>query len=100
MTTLAERLRTCRENAGMTQAGLGEVLEVTPTAISHWEVGRHEPRPSDLPVIARALGLPSAALLIEDADDLVQYVIEYLRSMQQGVASPQVLRNRGFKNVA
>lgn len=42
--SLGERLRICRERAGLTQDGAAKLLEVTQATISRYECGHRTPR--------------------------------------------------------
>lgn len=53
--SLAFYLREARRKAGLTQAMLAELCEVSTNAASDWERGKTFPRADRLPVIARAL---------------------------------------------
>ncbi len=50
----AERAR-LREEAGITQARLAQVLKTTPQTVKNWENGRSEPRPPRLEAYQRLL---------------------------------------------
>ncbi|MFP8959941.1 helix-turn-helix domain-containing protein [Streptomyces nanhaiensis] len=45
-----------RENKGLTQAQLGEMVVISPQMIAHFEAGRRKPRPEDACRIDQALG--------------------------------------------
>lgn len=61
------RIAALRKAAGLTQADLGQALNVTPQAVAHWEKGRSLPAPTELVRLASALRLPSVALLYSEA---------------------------------
>jgi transcriptional regulator with XRE-family HTH domain len=65
-TAVGHRIREARQSAGLTQAQLGELLDVTQTAVSYWESGKREPGVADLVRIAAQLGVPAASLLPPD----------------------------------
>lgn len=50
-------IKSIREEAGLTQAGLAEIAGVTQQAVSNWENGDRQPRVEHLPRIADALGV-------------------------------------------
>jgi transcriptional regulator with XRE-family HTH domain len=50
-----QKLRQLREKARMSQADLAEILGITQTAVSKWELGQGMPRVSMLPRIAKVL---------------------------------------------
>ncbi len=64
----AKRLAELRRRAKLTQEAAGAIVGVEPSAWSHWEAGRREPRVSDLAAIADALGVEVAELLRPPAD--------------------------------
>lgn len=66
----AAELRACRQKAGLTQAGLAQVLGVTRRSVSRWESGRGRLHQIYLQRI-RALGQTQAQAK-ETADALVQ----------------------------
>lgn len=49
---IGERIRELRENRKMTQKELGDVLSYSPMAISHFEKGIRDVRPTDLQTLA------------------------------------------------
>lgn len=53
---MSERLKHARKNKGYTQRDVAKILNVKPTTISAWEVGRNEPSISMLKNIASVLG--------------------------------------------
>ncbi len=53
---MSERLKHARKNKGYTQRDIAKILNVKPTTVSAWEVGRNEPSISMLKNIARVLG--------------------------------------------
>lgn len=52
MTTLHDRIREAREQAGLFQYQLAAALHVRPSAVSHWEAGRRRPDQDTLDRIA------------------------------------------------
>lgn len=62
MKPLHRRIRALRELAGISQAELGEVVGVGKSAVSAWECGHAAPSSTDLPAIAKALGVEVADL--------------------------------------
>lgn len=59
----AERLKACREAAGLTQAAFAERLKVPLRTMQNYEQGRREPVIEMLVPIARALGVTVDELL-------------------------------------
>ena len=58
----AERLRTLRKNAGLTQKQLSEKTEIDRTLIVRYETAKSMPRPKAIEKLAAALNVPPAAL--------------------------------------
>ena len=54
---ICDRIRTCREKAGMEQKALAARIGITGNAISNWEKGRARPDISLIPGICEALGV-------------------------------------------
>jgi transcriptional regulator with XRE-family HTH domain len=70
--TFADRLRTARAKAGLTQAQLGlgmgkDDSDLGKGAVSSWEVGASTPSSSQLALICRRLGVSADYLLGTDA---------------------------------
>ena len=63
--SLAERIRTLRQSAGLTQGQLAEWVGVMPSTVTLWELGTTRPRVSRLGAIATALGVSEGELLAE-----------------------------------
>lgn len=59
----ANRLRTLRKSAGLTQLELAQKLDLTSTAIGAWEAGRAKPRLDKLEQLAGILGTSAYYLL-------------------------------------
>jgi transcriptional regulator with XRE-family HTH domain len=57
------RLRELREQRFLSQRELAEKARVSPATIANLEMGHTAPRPSTARKLARALGVPPAALL-------------------------------------
>lgn len=58
-----DALRTAREQAGLTQQQLADLLGIRDQAVYRWEHGRVTPTPATVGSIAAALGLAPADLL-------------------------------------
>lgn len=54
---LGGQIRALRETIHLTQGQLGQRLGVTATAVSHWERGRSQPPATEIPTIAKVLGV-------------------------------------------
>jgi len=79
---MGKRIEKARKKAGLSQEELAEALGVTPPAISHWENGRHEIRPSNRKKLAKTLGVSEMYLLtgVDDTD-----VDENIREILNGL---------------
>lgn len=55
-------LKHFRIAAGLTQAALAQRLEVAPSAVSGWELGKYSPPAALIPVLADLYGVPEAAI--------------------------------------
>lgn len=55
--TLAERIKSARNNMHYTQKDLAELMNVKPTTVSGWELGRNEPSIDTLKKLATKLGV-------------------------------------------
>jgi transcriptional regulator with XRE-family HTH domain len=58
-----DRIRTGRENRGLSQQELADELEIHNTTVSHWETGYRCPELSQLPALAEAIKVPFDVLL-------------------------------------
>lgn len=67
MTELGERLKKLRGDAGLTQSGLADKLNVHIQTVSKWERGKTLPDVSSLGAIADALGVPLESLLGDES---------------------------------
>ena len=68
--TLGERIRTCRESAGLSQEALATAADIGRVTLVRLEKGSQAPRFKTLTAIARALGRPVQALLVEPEPSL------------------------------
>ena len=79
---LTEKIRTLRENAGLTQAELAERVGVSEKVVSKWECGETKPSAEVLPALADAFGISIDALFEHHHDlrgDLLLSVRDYIR---------------------
>ena len=60
-TVFAQRLRSLRTEAGLTQQQLADAVECTREEVARWESGRFRPRWEDVERLAQALGVPVCA---------------------------------------
>ena len=63
---VGEKIRACRQKAGMKQGELAERLHVTPQAVSNWERGERLPGFEMIPVLATTLGVSYTELFAEE----------------------------------
>ena len=68
--TLGERIRTFRESAGLSQEALATAADIGRVTLVRLEKGSQAPRFKTLTAIARALGRPVQALLVEPEPSL------------------------------
>ena len=64
MSTIGNRIKLKRKELGLTQAELGEKLNITDRAVSKWEQGEGDPNLSIIPDIAKVLGVSLDYLLL------------------------------------
>ena len=64
MSTIGNRIKLKRKELGLTQAELGEKLNITDRAVSKWEQGEGDPNLSIIPDIAKILGVSLDYLLL------------------------------------
>lgn len=57
METFAKRLKELREEKGITQHELGQLVNMTKMAISHWEKGHSEPSIAQLILLSNYFGV-------------------------------------------
>lgn len=60
---LSGAIKAAREAAGLSQAALAEMLEVSASTVAGWELGTHSPRFGRLKAIAKATGVSIAELV-------------------------------------
>ena len=69
MKTTGDRIAQARRNAGLTQADVAEVLDVSPQAVSSWERDEYLPDTRNLIGLARLLGVSVASLTLDSDYD-------------------------------
>lgn len=69
MKQLGDKLKTMRQQAGLTQKQLGDILHVSYQAVSKWERNMGLPDPALFPSIAEALNTTVNELFYENEDD-------------------------------
>lgn len=70
MATLAENIKNFRKQQGLTQKDLANKLNMAPTAVSSWEVGRNKPLMDNIELMARIFNVKKSELLGDDLMDL------------------------------
>ncbi len=86
-----ETVRYWRKRKGWTQSDLAEEAGLTLETVSNVEIGRHEPRPSTLRKLARALGVEVADLFLEP-DSLKAAAPQSLQERLQALSPAAVRR--------
>ena len=69
MNNIGDRIKQKRKELGMTQAELGEKLNITDRAVSKWEQGEGDPNLSIIPDITKVLGVSLDYLLLGKEDE-------------------------------
>jgi len=64
--TLGEKLRTARNNSGISQAALAKQIHVSRQAVSKWEADRGVPDIENLQILARVFGMSLDELLDQE----------------------------------
>ena len=64
MSTIGERIKAKRKELGLTQAELGEKLNITDRAVSKWEQGEGNPDMSIIASLAKILGVSLDYLIL------------------------------------
>ena len=80
---IGERIRSIREERGMTASQLARLVGVTPTAVWNWEKNGRLPREGVLSSLAKVLGTSSASLVsgtTQPANFTVAKIIENAKS--------------------
>ena len=52
---IGANIKTLRQHASMTQAGLAELMGVSQQAVAFWEAGKSAPQAGDIPKLVAAL---------------------------------------------
>ena len=71
MASIGERIKIKRKELGLTQAELGEKLNISDRAVSKWEQGEGDPNLTIIPDIAKILGVSLDYLLLGKEDELI-----------------------------
>ncbi|MBO1361510.1 helix-turn-helix transcriptional regulator [Acetobacter sacchari] len=90
--TMAERLRTLREHATLSQAEVAAALDVSIPTISEWEKGKKKPSRERIPGLARLYKVSSDYILLgKDIDlntpevDDINELVRLFRSADQKI---------------
>ena len=71
MATIGDRIKLKRKELGLTQAELGEKLNVTDRAVSKWEQNEGNPDMSIIASLASVLGVSLDYLIIGKEDEII-----------------------------
>jgi len=66
---IGRRIKSARENRGMTQTALAQAMGVADAQVSRWENGRVVPQRRNLEAIANALGVRAETFLLDDDEE-------------------------------
>lgn len=80
MANLSDNIKFFRKQSKLTQKGLAEKLNVAPTAISAWEVGRNKPLMDNVEQMASIFGVSKSKLLGDEVYELEKSVPSELTS--------------------
>lgn len=72
MASLSENIKYYRKKQNLTQKDLADLLEIAPTAISAWEVGRNKPLMNNIEQMAFIFGIKKSELLGDTFSELSQ----------------------------
>lgn len=84
MINLGNKIRALRKKKGITQEQLASALNMSPQAISKWEMGAGYPDVALLPVIAAYFGVSLDVLFDYDATNIEEKIMEILYSSRGG----------------
>ena len=79
-----ENLVQLRKKKGLSQKGLAELLDTSPTNVNYWEKGKTKPKVQMINKIANVLEVPLSALMDVDFDNYETFV-KYLKSIDISV---------------
>ena len=85
MINLGNKIRALRKKKGITQEQLASALNMSPQAVSKWEIGAGYPDVALLPVIAAYFGISLDVLFDYDATNIEEKIMEILYSSRGGV---------------
>lgn len=104
---LGGRIAVLRKDSGITQVRLAAVMDVSQQTVASWEVGRRGVPVSNLPTLARSLGVSVETLIGEKAPPAkrgpipkLQQQVERLRHLPQAKQRVVMEMLEGFLNQA
>ena len=83
MINLGNKIRELRKNKGITQEQLASVLNMSPQAVSKWEMSAGYPDVAMLPVIAAYFGVSLDSLFDYDPDEIEEKIKNIILSVNQ-----------------
>lgn len=95
--TLGERIKTCRQQAGMSQEKAAELIGVSRQAVTKWESDQTAPSTENLFRLAEALDIPVERLLApegEAGESVVEQVYALFRAEEERRAEAERARLR------
>ena len=78
MINLGNKIRALRKKKGITQEQLASALNMSPQAVSKWEMGAGYPDVALLPVIAAYFGVSLDVLFDYDANNIEEKIMDIL----------------------
>ena len=69
--TLGQNILNLRKKNGLSQEGLGEIVNVTRQTISNWELGETTPNPEQLKSLSKALNVSVDELVDNDLENVI-----------------------------
>ena len=84
MINLGNKIRALRKKKGITQEQLASALNMSPQAVSKWEMGAGYPDVALLPVIAAYFGVSLDVLFDYDANNIEEKIMDILYSSRGG----------------
>ena len=97
--TLGNKIKQLRLKAGLTQEQLASALNMSPQAVSKWEMGAGYPDVALLPVIAAYFGVSLDVLFDYDANNIEEKIMDILYSSRGG-APFDVAQKRLLEGIA
>ena len=94
---LGERIKACRQSAGMSQEKVAELVGVSRQAVTKWEVNQSAPNTENLFKLAEIFGI-TVDMLLASEDENKQSPAEqiyYLYKMEEEKKTPSKSRSYG-----